>query len=153
MAKSEKKTENKGYYPYDALIRYQKDFPEKASKKSSQVLNVLNNRMHRMVYKDSKKASTVRLIEDMFLSTEDLGLEVAEALRLMIPECRFSYSGKEIRLHDIPHLDNAKIRQFDKEHTYLDVPDKLTLQDSQFLVILYNDEFTVDMYIGLKWQS
>lgn len=150
MAKSEKKTENKGYYPYDALIRYQKDFPEKASKKSSQVLNVLNNRIHRMVYRDSGNYHVVHHIEDMLMSTENLGLEVAEALLLMIPTCRFSYAGKEIRLHDIPHLDKAKIRQFDREHTYLCAPDKLTLQDSQFLVILYNDEFTVDMYIGLK---
>ena len=114
-----------GYCPIESFIQRETLYPESVSKIWTKVKEILGDRISFMVY--SPNGFSVKpLVNEMFMQTENLGLQVAISLSEMIPSCSYPDVGKKILITDVINkcLIPARAKRFEEELYTLGIDEK-----------------------------
>ena len=151
--------QKEGVRPDRAFLYYRNS--KKASPVVNDIMKILGDRPAYMVYDKEHFAwgyKVPSIVEALLGGTGELGLEVAEYLKEIIPECRYGFVGRDIIIHDVinPFVIDDELFAYGKD---LDViwlfgksgindpcvgvssrDDKAIFSDDRFLVVVYNYE-------------
>lgn len=145
--------ENRGFCPHNSFLHYNMNGNE-VNPLWETTGKILGDRPGYMVYDKAMNAykGECYIVDAMMGGTGTLGLEIACALRSMIPVCKYSETGRPIVCADLlnPYQIPAAIGQLEDEWKLCEGEDPaktVLVQDDRYLVAIQDDGNEVKVYL------
>lgn len=143
--------EKEGYCPSSAFLHYGETY--RTSSHWERTEEILGDRIDYMVYTEGGNSYKGGFIVDALKGNDGtLGIEVATALKIFIPTCEYSKTGKKILCTDVINPSAIPGVIFKEEKWICLNPDTTTFlsEDSRYLISIQNHEELVRVYIFKK---
>ena len=142
--------EKEGYCPSSAFLHYGETYEVSPLWKKTE--EILGDRIDYMVYTKGGQSYKGGFIVDALKGGNDtLGIEVATALKIFIPYCKYAETGKKILCTDVinPAIIPVKIVEKDGKWTSFEA---FVFEDSRYLVVIqdFDEDEEVRVYIFKK---
>lgn len=148
--------EDKGYCPNNAFLHYGMNGSNEVSALWEKTKSILGDRTGYMVYSEAGCNYQESYIVDALEGAKGtLGVEVATALKQLIPVCKYAEEGRMIICTDLinPYQIPAKIGEYDGKWSLCidDDPVKtLLFEDERYLVAIQDEGEAVHIYLFKK---
>ena len=146
--------ENRGYCPNNEFLHYQMNQGNKVSDSWEKTKEILGDRIGYMVYSENGYATKSSYIVDALAgATGTLGLDVANALKFLIPECKYAETGRPIICTDLinPYQIPANIVENDGKWNLCGESSGTELfEDKRYLIAIQDDGQEVHIYLYKK---
>lgn len=146
--------ESLGFCPSNSFLRYEMAQGEKVPEFWERTREILGDRPGYMVYTEagSSYKDGCYVVDCLIGATTTMGIEIANLLKMLIPNCKYAEVGRKILITDvinpfqIPHISR----------TYLDSPfvsisdDMHIFEDERYVCAVIDEGEAVHMYFYKK---